>query len=52
MDPGLFRFEEVWAAAGTPNAVFRISPDDLRHSSGAIVAACAQEPVAAPPARA
>jgi Cys-tRNA(Pro) deacylase len=48
MDPGLFRFEEVWAAAGTPTAVFRITPDDLRRSSEAIVAACAQEPTAAP----
>ena len=47
MDPGLFRFDEVWAAAGTPTAVFRISPDELRRSSGAIVAACAQEPTAA-----
>jgi prolyl-tRNA editing enzyme YbaK/EbsC (Cys-tRNA(Pro) deacylase) len=50
MDPGLFRYREVWAAAGTPTAVFRISPDDLRRSSGAIVAACAQEPTAASPA--
>jgi prolyl-tRNA editing enzyme YbaK/EbsC (Cys-tRNA(Pro) deacylase) len=47
MDPGLFRFDEVWAAAGTPTAVFRISPDELRRSSGASVAACAEEPTAA-----
>jgi len=47
MDPGLLRFEEVWAAAGTPTAVFRIAPDDLRRTSDAIVAACAQEPTAA-----
>jgi prolyl-tRNA editing enzyme YbaK/EbsC (Cys-tRNA(Pro) deacylase) len=50
MDPGLFRFEEVWAAAGTPTAVFRITPDDLRRSAEAIIAACAQEPTAAPSA--
>ena len=47
MDPGLFRYEEVWAAAGTPTAVFRISPDDLRRAADATVAACAQEPTAA-----
>ena len=47
MDPGLFRFDEVWAAAGTPSAVFRVSPEDLRRSSGAVVAACAQEPTVA-----
>ena len=50
MDPGLFRFDHVWAAAGTSSAVFRISPEDLRRSSGAVVAACAQEPMAASPA--
>jgi prolyl-tRNA editing enzyme YbaK/EbsC (Cys-tRNA(Pro) deacylase) len=42
MDPGLFRHAEVWAAAGTPTAVFRIEPEALRRSSGALVAACAQ----------
>jgi prolyl-tRNA editing enzyme YbaK/EbsC (Cys-tRNA(Pro) deacylase) len=52
MDPGLFRFTEVWAAAGIPTAVFAISPDDLRLASDAIVAACAAEPTAAAPARA
>ncbi len=28
-DASLTRFSEVWAAAGTPNAVFRIGTDDL-----------------------
>jgi prolyl-tRNA editing enzyme YbaK/EbsC (Cys-tRNA(Pro) deacylase) len=50
MDPALFRYQEVWAAAGTPTSVFPITPDDLRRASGAIVAACAQEPTAAPAA--
>jgi prolyl-tRNA editing enzyme YbaK/EbsC (Cys-tRNA(Pro) deacylase) len=50
MDPGLFRYGEVWAAAGTPTAVFPISPEDLRRVSDAVVAACAQEPSAAPAA--
>ena len=50
MDPGLFRFDEVWAAAGTPTTVFRIPPFELRRLSGALVAACAQEPTAAPTA--
>jgi prolyl-tRNA editing enzyme YbaK/EbsC (Cys-tRNA(Pro) deacylase) len=47
MDPGLFRYAEVWAAAGTPTAVFAISPDDLQRTSGAVVVACAQGTTAA-----
>ena len=30
MDPGLFRFETVWAAAGSPYAVFPIAPAQLQ----------------------
>lgn len=29
LDADLLRLEEIWAAAGTPNAVFRLTPDDL-----------------------
>ena len=29
VDQDLMAFREVWAAAGTPNAVFRLSPADL-----------------------
>lgn len=29
VDRSLFRFEEVWAAAGHPHAVFRLSPQEL-----------------------
>jgi prolyl-tRNA editing enzyme YbaK/EbsC (Cys-tRNA(Pro) deacylase) len=31
IDANLQRFPHVWAAAGTPNAVFRITPADLIH---------------------
>ena len=41
MDPGLLDYREVWAAAGTPNAVFRIDPATLRGLSAAVVAPCA-----------
>jgi prolyl-tRNA editing enzyme YbaK/EbsC (Cys-tRNA(Pro) deacylase) len=34
-DRDLLRYQEVWAAAGTPNAVFAIRPDDLLRASGA-----------------
>lgn len=34
IDEGLLAFEEVWAAAGTPNAVFRLSPEDLCRLTG------------------
>ena len=29
IDQDLLRYSEIWAAAGTPNAVFRLSPADL-----------------------
>ena len=28
-DEDLWQFDEIWAAAGTPSAVFRLTPDDL-----------------------
>ena len=34
-DRDLLAYEEVWGAAGTPNAVFPIRPDDLVWASGA-----------------
>jgi len=38
MDPGLGRHETVWAAAGTQNAVFPVSPGTLRMLANATVA--------------
>jgi prolyl-tRNA editing enzyme YbaK/EbsC (Cys-tRNA(Pro) deacylase) len=38
MDRALFRFDEVWAAAGSPYAVFPISPAELARLTGARVA--------------
>lgn len=38
MDANLMRFEQVWAAAGTPHHVFAIAPDDLARVAGAEVA--------------
>jgi prolyl-tRNA editing enzyme YbaK/EbsC (Cys-tRNA(Pro) deacylase) len=35
MDRDLLGYEVVWAAAGTPQAVFPIRPDDLLRASGA-----------------
>ncbi len=35
VDPDLLRYEEVWAAAGTPSAVFGVSPAKLVHAIGA-----------------
>lgn len=31
IDQDLLSYDELWAAAGTPNAVFRLSPADLTH---------------------
>jgi prolyl-tRNA editing enzyme YbaK/EbsC (Cys-tRNA(Pro) deacylase) len=38
VDRDLLSFDLVWAAAGTPNAVFSIAPDDLVRVSGGQVA--------------
>ena len=38
MDAGLFRFERIWAAAGSPFSVFAIEPARLRDAGGATVA--------------
>lgn len=37
-DRGLLRHDVVWAAAGTPDSVFPLTPDDLLRWSGAEVA--------------
>lgn len=35
LDSDLQAFEEIWAAAGTPNTVFRLTPDELAAITGA-----------------
>ena len=38
IDQDLWRFDEIWAAAGHPHGVFRLTPDDLKRLTGAPVA--------------
>ena len=39
IDEDLFQFDDIWAAAGTPNAVFRLTPDNLlRATQGQVIA--------------
>lgn len=38
LDRDLEAFETIWAAAGTPNAVFRLTPADLARLTGAAFA--------------
>lgn len=38
IDRELFRFVEIWAAAGHPNGVFRLAPTELEALTGAPVA--------------
>lgn len=48
IDAELFRFDEIWAAAGHPHAVFRLQPQDLATlTGGAPVADVVQPPPAA-----
>lgn len=37
LDEMLFRYETVWAAAGTDHAFFPVSPDELKRMTGGIV---------------
>ena len=37
LDSDLLQYETVWAAAGTPNAVFEVSPQALKDATGAVV---------------
>jgi prolyl-tRNA editing enzyme YbaK/EbsC (Cys-tRNA(Pro) deacylase) len=43
MDPDLGRFQTVWAAAGTPTAVFPVPPATLRTLANAMVAPITEE---------
>ncbi len=42
IDRELFRFTEIWAAAGHPNGVFKLAPAELASLTGAPVADVAQ----------
>jgi prolyl-tRNA editing enzyme YbaK/EbsC (Cys-tRNA(Pro) deacylase) len=44
IDRELFRFEEIWAAAGHPHGVFKLRPQDLEQLTGAPVADVVQPP--------
>jgi prolyl-tRNA editing enzyme YbaK/EbsC (Cys-tRNA(Pro) deacylase) len=45
IDEDLLQYAEIWAAAGTPHAVFRLAPADLlRISQGAVVRIAAPRP--------
>ncbi len=35
MDEDLLQYETIWAAAGTPNAIFELTPADLQKMTGA-----------------
>ncbi len=43
IDQSLVALREIWAAAGTPNAVFRLTPADLVELTGGRVASVAQK---------
>ena len=37
IDQDLFQYDEIWAAAGHPHAVFRLTPNELLSMTGGIV---------------
>jgi prolyl-tRNA editing enzyme YbaK/EbsC (Cys-tRNA(Pro) deacylase) len=38
LDEDLMRYDTIWAAAGTPNAIFELTPSQLQAMTGATVA--------------
>jgi Cys-tRNA(Pro) deacylase len=42
LDEDLRRFNTIWAAAGSPNAVFELTPEDLRRLTGGAFAEIAK----------
>jgi prolyl-tRNA editing enzyme YbaK/EbsC (Cys-tRNA(Pro) deacylase) len=38
VDPDLLAFQEIWAAAGTPDSVFPLTPAELVRTTGAVLA--------------
>lgn len=38
MDPHLMRFDQIWAAAGTPHHIFAVAPEVLQRLTKAVVA--------------
>ncbi|HSJ50397.1 MAG TPA: YbaK/EbsC family protein, partial [Actinomycetota bacterium] len=46
LDPDLLGYREIWAAAGTPDAVFRTTPEELRTAASAEVADFRERPPA------
>ena len=41
IDEDLLKYEDVWAAAGTPHAIFQIKSNDLpRLTGGKVIAVC------------
>lgn len=44
IDADLFRHETIWAAAGTPNSVFALTPDQLLEMTGGLSADIAKRP--------
>ena len=45
IDQSLFRFDQIWAAAGHPNAVFQLTPTEMEWLTGAPVVDVAVNPV-------
>jgi prolyl-tRNA editing enzyme YbaK/EbsC (Cys-tRNA(Pro) deacylase) len=43
IEESLLSFNEIWAAAGTPNAVFRLTPSDLAALTGGRIVAVARK---------
>jgi prolyl-tRNA editing enzyme YbaK/EbsC (Cys-tRNA(Pro) deacylase) len=46
IDEDLLGWDEIWAAAGTPNSIFRLSPGELVTLTGGQVAPIAEKPAA------
>ncbi len=44
IDEDIMQYSEIWAAAGTPNAIFRLTPEALQQITGGLVVQLRIEP--------
>ena len=46
IDEDLMQYMDIWAAAGTPNSVFKLTPDELKNITNGLVTRVKVEPIA------
>ena len=48
LDEDLLQYATIWAAAGTPNAIFELTPEQLQQMTGGTVTKIREIPASGP----